>query len=93
MKVQVNSATHPLPQLKAQAGICMVLRPCVTGVVLKWNTMVLFPFCKAKAFAGIPFTVRSVASTVAGFAGSLKLIMKSVGAVPVITLPQTGLVT
>jgi hypothetical protein len=71
----------------------MVLRPCVTGVVLKWNTMVLFPFCKAKAFAGIPFTVRSVASTVAGFAGSLKLIMKSVGAVPVITLPQTELVT
>ena len=93
MKVQVNSATHPLPQLKAQAEICMVLRPCVTGVVLKWNTMVLFPFSKAKAFAGIPFTVRSVASTVAGFAGSLKLIMKSVGAVPVITLPQTGLVT
>jgi len=71
----------------------MVLRACVTGVVLKWDTMVLFPFCKAKAFAGIPFTVRSVASTVAGFAGSLKLIMKSVVAVPVITLPQTGLVT
>ncbi len=69
------------------------MRPCVTGVVLKWNTMVLLPFSKAKASAVIPFTVRSVASTVAGFAGSLKLIMKSVGAVPVITPPQTGLVT
>ena len=24
VKVQVNSWTHPLPQLKAQAGMCMV---------------------------------------------------------------------
>lgn len=89
----MSSCTHPLTQLKAQAEICIVFWPCTTGVVLKWNTMVLFPFSKAKASAGIPFTVRSVASTVAGFAGSLKLIMKSVGAVPVITLPQAELVT
>ena len=53
-----------------------MLRPCVTGVVLKWNTMVMFPFTKLTAFAGIPFTVRSVASTVAGFARSLKLTTK-----------------
>jgi len=55
--------------------------------------MVMFPFCKAKAFAGMPFTVKSVGCTVAGSTGSLTLTMKSVGAVPVITLPQTGLVT
>ena len=71
----------------------MVLRPCVTGVLLKWNTMVMFPFVKAKASAGMPFTVKSVGWTVAGSTGSLTLTMKSVGAVPVITLPQTGLVT
>jgi hypothetical protein len=69
------------------------LRPCVTGVVLKWNTMVMFPFCKAKAFAGMPFTVKSVGSTVTGSTGSLTLTMKSVGAVPVITPPQAALVT
>ena len=71
----------------------MVLRPCVTGVVLKWNAMVMFPFCKAKAFAAVPFTVKSVGWTVAGSTGSLTLTIKSVGAVPVITLPQAGLVT
>jgi hypothetical protein len=60
VKVQVNSATGPLPQLNAPAGICMVLRPCVTGVVLKWNTMVMFPLSKAKAFAVVPFTVKSL---------------------------------
>src|SRR6266850_1647483 len=89
----MNSATGPLTQLKAPAGICMVLRPCVTGVVLKWNTMVMFPFCKAKASAGMPFTVKSVGSTVAGSTGSLTLRMKSVGAVPVITPPQAALLT
>jgi hypothetical protein len=71
----------------------MVLRPCVTGVVLKWNTMVMFPFSKAKAFAGVPFTVKSVGSTVAGNTGSLTLRTKSVGAVPVITAPQAALLT
>ena len=70
-----------------------MLRPCTTGEALKWKTMVMFPFCKAKAFAGMPFTVKSVGCTVAGSTGSLTLTMKSVGAVPVITLPQTGLVT
>ena len=34
VKVQVNSCTHPVPQLKAQAAMCMVLRPGTTGVVL-----------------------------------------------------------
>ena len=67
--------------------------PCVTGVVLKWNTMVMLPFCKAKASAGTPFTVKSVGWTVAGSTGSLTLTTKSVGAVPVITPPQAELVT
>jgi hypothetical protein len=73
--------------------MCMVLRPGTTGEVLKWNTMVVFPFVKAKASAGMPFTVKSVGWTVSGSTGSLTLKTKSVGAVPVITLPQTGLVT
>jgi hypothetical protein len=73
--------------------MCIVLRPCTTGVVLKWNTIVMFPFCKAEASAGIPFTVKSVGWTVTGSTGSLTLTMKSVGAVPVITPPQAGLVT
>jgi len=71
----------------------MVLRPCVTGVVLKWNTMVVFPFIKAEASAEMPFTVKSAGWTVAGSTGSLTLTMKSVGAVPVITVPQAELVT
>ena len=68
----------------------MMLRPCVTGVVLKWNTMVLFPFTKVTASAGVQFTVRAFAWMVAGSAGSLKLTAKSVGGVPVTRLPQAG---
>ena len=55
--------------------------------------MVVFPFSKLEASAGIPFTVKSVGWTVAGSTGSLTLTSKSVGAVPVITLPQAVLVT
>jgi len=73
--------------------MCMVLRPGTTGDVLKWNTMVVFPFIKAEASAGMPFTVKSVGSTVAGSTASLTLRMKSVGAVPVITPPQAPLLT
>jgi hypothetical protein len=47
----------------------------------------------AKLFAEIPFTVKSLACTVAGSTPPLTLTMKSVGAVPVMTLPQTELVT
>ena len=68
----------------------MILRPCVTGVVLKWNTMVLFPFTKVTASAGVQFTVRAFAWTLAGSAGSLKLTTKSVGGVPVTRLPHAG---
>ena len=38
---QLNSCTGPLKQLKAPAGICIVLRPCTTGEVLKWKTMMM----------------------------------------------------
>src|SRR6266480_6633044 len=43
--------------------------------------------------AGLPLTVKSLGWTAAGSTGSLRSTMKSVGAVPVITLPQAGLVT
>lgn len=71
----------------------MVFWPSVTGVVLKWNTMVVFPFIKAEASAEMPFTVKSVGWTVDGSTASLTLTMKSVGGVPIITLPQAELVT
>src|SRR5436190_15012160 len=55
--------------------------------------MVMFPFVTAEASAGAPFTVKSLAATVAGSTGSLTLTMKSVGAVPLTRLPHAGLVT
>jgi hypothetical protein len=55
--------------------------------------MVVLPLMMVSPFAGIPLTVKSLGWTVAGSTGSLRSIMKSVGAVPVITLPQAGLVT
>ena len=39
VKVQVNSGVPPMLQLKAPAGMCITLRPCTTGDVLKWKTM------------------------------------------------------
>jgi hypothetical protein len=86
----MNSATGPLPQLKAPAEIKMTLLYPVTGVVLKWNTMVVFAFCKVNMFAGMQFTRKSFALTLAGSAASLKLTTKLVGPKPLIRLPQTG---
>jgi hypothetical protein len=88
--VHVNSATGPLPQLKAPVEINMTLSYPVTGVVLKWNTMVVFAFCKVNVLAGMQFTRKSFASTLAGSAASLKLTMKLVGPKPLMRLPQTG---
>jgi hypothetical protein len=88
--VQVNPATGPLPQLKAPTGICMVFCPSVTGVVSKWNTIVVFAFCKVNVFAGMQFTMKAFALTLAGSAGSLKPTTKSVGRRPLIRLPQAG---
>ncbi len=39
----------------------------------------MLPLLNTNEFAGVPFTVKSVAWTVAGFTGSLRLITKSVG--------------
>lgn len=64
----VKSATGPLPQLKAPARIRMVLLPAPTGVVLKWNTMVMSWFCKVNAFAGMQFTRKAFALILAGSA-------------------------
>src|SRR6516225_7480059 len=76
----------------APAEICIVLEPCTTGDGLKWKVIVALPFDKINEFAKVPFTVKSVAWTLDGFAGSLRLIMKSVGPVPVTRLPQAGVV-
>ena len=37
VKVQVNSGVPPMLQLKAPGGMCMTLRPCTAGDVLKWK--------------------------------------------------------
>ena len=91
---QLNSK-FPWPsdwRLNASAGICIVCGPSVvTGELLKWNVIVAFPFDSTKLSAAIPFTVKSVAWTVAGSTGSLRLITKSVGWV-LMTLLQVGLV-
>jgi hypothetical protein len=70
-----------------------VFWPWTAGEVLKWNVIVVSPFDKVAPFAGVPFTIKSLPWTVAGSAGPLRFIMKSVGAVPTIMLPQAGLVT
>ena len=90
--MQVNSDTGPPPQLKAPAEICIVLRPCTTGEVLKVKSIVALPFDKITEFAGVPLTVKSLASRVAGFTGSLTLTTKSVGGVTT-SLPQPEKVT
>jgi hypothetical protein len=53
---------------------------------------VVLPLIKAEASAGIPFTVKSLAWTVAGSTAQLRLISKVVGGVKTV-MPQSGLVT
>ncbi len=61
MNEQVNSCTHPLPQLKAQAAICIVFWPCTTGEVLKWKSIVVLPFNRLNELAGMLLHVKSLA--------------------------------
>jgi hypothetical protein len=68
------------------------LPPCRAGDGKKKKLIVVLPFDKLNEFAGVPLTVKSLAWTVAGFAGSLRLTVNSVGAYPTM-LPQAGLVT
>jgi hypothetical protein len=89
----MNSCTQPLPQSKAQTGMCIVFEPCTAGELLKWKVIVVFPFTNTNELAGVPFTVKSLASTVPGSAAPLRLTVKSVGAVPTTMLPQRELVT
>ena len=80
--VHVKSNTGMLSEMRlnAPAAICIVCRPCVTtGVLLKWKVMVRLPLDKAKLFAGVPLTEKSLAWTVAGSTASDRLITKSVG--------------
>ena len=67
--------------------------PPTTGEVLKWKVMVRSPLVMISLSAGLPLTVKSLAWTVAGSAGSLRLTMNSVGAVPTTARPQVVLVT
>jgi hypothetical protein len=68
------------------------LPPCRAGDGKKKKLIVVLPFDKLNEFAGVPLTVKSLAWTVAGSAGSLRLTVNSVGAYPTM-LPQAGLVT
>ena len=70
----------------------MVLTPCTAGEGLKKKVIVVLPFNRVAESAGIPFTVKSLASRVAGSTGSLTSTMKTSGGV-VTTMPQAGLVT
>lgn len=83
----MNSSTGPPPQLKAPAGICIVFMPATAGVVLKVNSIRVLLFNKVNESAGIPFTVKSLASRVAGSTGSLTSRVKSVGCTEMIA-PQ-----
>jgi len=88
----VNSRTGPKPHSKAPAGICIVLTPGTAGEVRKVNSIVRSPFIKLTLSAGVPFTVKSLASRVAGSTGSLTSISKTVGGVKMI-VSQPALIT
>ena len=70
----------------------MVLRPRTAGEVLKVKSIVMLPFVTVAESAGIPFTVRSLASTVAGSTPPFTFRLKSVGGVVTI-LPQPAVLT
>ena len=73
--------------------MCIVFGPGTAGELLKWKVIVVFPFINTNELAGVPFTVKSLASTVPGSAGPLTFTVKSVGGVPTTILPQPELVT
>jgi hypothetical protein len=91
VNVQVNSCTGP-PQSKAPAGICIVFWPCTAGEVLKWKVICVLPPLKENELAGMLFTIKSLALTVAGFTPPLTSTMKSVGGTKTV-LPQAELLT
>ena len=64
-----------------------MFRPGTAGEVLKMNSIVRSPFDRVTLFAGIPFTVKSLASRVAGSTGSLTSRVKRTGSTEMIA-PQ-----
>src|SRR4029450_10813958 len=77
----------------APAAICIVCTPWVTtGELLKWKVIVALPLLKTNELAGVPFTVKSLAWTLDGSAGSLRLITKSTGCVLMMLLQAGTLV-
>ena len=68
------------------------MTPGTAGEVRKVNSIVRSPFIKLTLSAGVPFTVKSLASRVAGSTGSLTSISKTVGGVKMI-LSQPALIT
>jgi hypothetical protein len=92
--LQVNSVTGPSRQLKAPAAICRMLTPCLAGEVLKMKLIVMLLFDKTTLSAGVPFTVKSLASRVAASTGSVTSTLKTTGGTKTTkVLPQPGLVT
>jgi hypothetical protein len=70
-----------------------VFCPPTTGELLKWKVIVSSPLLMISLSAGVPLTVKSLAWTVAGSAGPLRLTVNSVGAVATTVRPQMVLVT
>jgi len=71
-----------------------VLTPCPAGELPKWKVIVVLPFDKTNVLAGLPFTLKSLASRVAGSMGSLRSRTKSTGSTKIVTvLPQPELST
>jgi hypothetical protein len=70
----------------------MVLMPGVAGELLKIKLIVVSPFDRLTLSAGIRFTVKSLASRVAGSTGSLTLRLNSVGGAVTIP-PQPAVLT
>ena len=71
-----------------------MLTPRPPGEVVKSKVIVMLLFDKIKLFAGIPLTVKSLASRVAGLIGSLTLTTKSVGRTKIPKVPpQPDMVT
>ena len=89
-----NSNIGILSELRriAPAGMCIACEPCVvTGELLKWKVIVALPLLKTNEFAAVPFTVKALAWTLLGSAGSERLTTKSTGCVLMMLL-QAGTV-
>ena len=62
----MNSSTGAFTQLNAPAEICIGLRPRLAGEVLKMNQSLVLLFNNVTESAGVPSSVKALASRVAG---------------------------